>query len=117
MLKVILARLHQGHRTMPYPDGPAPAMPERFRGRPVFDATKCPDGCTACADACPTEAIRINGVPRLDVGRCLFCTDCLNACPTGAVQYSNDYRLSVRQRDDLVIDSEKQLKLAAALDA
>ncbi|HEV8605471.1 MAG TPA: NADH-quinone oxidoreductase subunit NuoB [Tepidisphaeraceae bacterium] len=116
MLKVILARLQQGHRTMKYPAGPPPAMPERFRGLPIFDAEKCPDGCSVCADACPTEAIRINGKPRLDVGRCLFCTDCLQACPTGAIEYSSDYRLAVRQHSDLVIDPEQQLRLATALD-
>jgi Ni,Fe-hydrogenase III small subunit/NAD-dependent dihydropyrimidine dehydrogenase PreA subunit len=116
MLKVILARLQQGHRTMAYPAGPPPAMPERFRGLPIFDASKCPDGCSACADACPTDAIRINGKPRLDVGRCLFCTDCLQSCPTGAIEYSNDYRLAVRQRSDLVIDPDQQLRLATALD-
>src|SRR5437762_13787185 len=104
MFKVILARLRQGHRTMRYPDAPAPEMPERFRGRPVFDAAKCRNGCSACADVCPTDAIRINGKPRLDLGRCLFCTDCLDSCPTGAVKYSSDYRLAVRKRDDLVID-------------
>jgi len=117
MLDIILARLHQGHRTMPYPDGPPPQMPPRFRGRPVFDATKCPAGCSACADVCPTEAIRVNGQPRLDLGRCLFCTDCLNSCPTGAVSYSTDHRLAVRSRNDLVIEPAQELKLAAALDA
>ena len=116
MIKVILARLQQGHRTMEYPDAPPPAMPDRFRGRPVIDAAKCPEGCSVCADACPTEAIRINGKPRVDLGRCLFCSDCLQACPTDAVRYSTDHRLAVRQRADLIVDPEQQLRLAAALD-
>ncbi|HEY8748714.1 MAG TPA: 4Fe-4S dicluster domain-containing protein [Tepidisphaeraceae bacterium] len=116
MLKMILARLYQGHRTMRYPDAPPPKMPARFRGRPVFDASKCPEGCNECADACPTQAIRINGKPEVDLGRCLFCTDCLEACPTGAVRYSKDYRLAVRQRDDLIVDPQRELQLAAALD-
>jgi Ni,Fe-hydrogenase III small subunit/Pyruvate/2-oxoacid:ferredoxin oxidoreductase delta subunit len=116
MLKVILARLHQGHRTMRYPAGPVPEMPQHFRGRPVFDAEKCPDECTVCAEACPTQAIRIDGEPRIDLGRCLFCTDCLDSCPAGAVRYSKDYRLAVRQRSDLVIDPGQELRLAAALD-
>lgn len=115
MLDILLARLHQGHRTMRYPDGPPPPMPDRFRGRPVFDADKCPDGCSACAQACPTQAITVNGKPRLDLGRCLFCTDCLEACPEGAIHYSKDYRLAVRQREELIIDPEKELELASAL--
>jgi len=116
MLNILLARLHQGHRTMRYPDGPPPAMPPRFRGRPVFDADKCRDACRACADACPTQAITVTDKPRLDLGRCLFCTDCLDACPEGAVRYSTDYRLSVRRREDLIVDPKKELELATALD-
>jgi Ni,Fe-hydrogenase III small subunit/formate hydrogenlyase subunit 6/NADH:ubiquinone oxidoreductase subunit I len=117
MLKVILARLQQGHRTITYPDGPPPVMPDRFRGRPTIDAAKCPDGCRACTEACPTGAVTVTDIARIDLGRCLFCTDCVNACPEQAIAYSHDYRLAVRQRQDLVIAQDRQLvNLAAALD-
>ena len=116
MLNVIRARLQQGHRTMQFPAGPPPELPGRLRGRPVFDSGKCPDGCGICADVCPTEAIQITDAPQVDLGRCLFCTDCLNACPTGAVRYSRDYRLAVRQRQDLAIDPQREIQLATALD-
>lgn len=52
---------------------------------------------------------------RLDLGRCLFCTDCVQACPEGAIRYSQEYRLAVRNREDLVYDG-RTLKLAQALD-
>lgn len=118
MLKVILARLQQGHRTMRYPSVQPPEMPDRFRGRPTIDAAQCPDGCRACAEACPTDAITVTDKARIDLGRCLFCTDCVNACPQQAIAYSNDYRLAVRRRQDLVIAEDQQvLNLAAALDA
>ncbi len=117
MYKVILARLQQGHRTMAYPAGPAPEMPDRFRGRPAIDAAKCPEGCRACAEACPTGAITLTDKARLDLGKCLFCADCASACPQQAIAYSDDYRLAVRRREDLVIDQDRQvLTLAAALD-
>lgn len=118
MLKLALARRQQGHHTMQFPGGPAPEMPDRYRGRPRIDAAKCPEGCHACAEACPTGAIALTDKARIDLGKCLFCTDCVNACPEQAIAYTSDYRLAVRQRHDLVMEQDQQaLKLAAALDA
>jgi Ni,Fe-hydrogenase III small subunit/NAD-dependent dihydropyrimidine dehydrogenase PreA subunit len=114
MLQVLLARLKQGHRTVRYPEQ-VPPLPDRFRGLPVIDASRCKDGCRACAEACPTDAITIDSAGlRLDLGRCLFCTDCVEACPDGAIQYSQDHRMAVRKREDLVYDG-RALKLAEAL--
>jgi len=115
MFEVIRARVRQGYRTMAYPDGPAPPLPDRFRGRPSIDAAKCRDGCTTCADACPTNAIDLRGEPTLDLGRCLFCTDCASACPEGALAYGSDHRLAVRKREHLRTRSGRELELAAAL--
>ena len=115
MIDLIRARIRQGYRTMAYPHGPPPALPEHFRGRPSIDASKCPDGCSRCADACPTQAIDVRDGIRIDLGRCIFCTDCARACPEDALQYSQDYRLAVRQRADLVVAAEGELELAAAL--
>jgi Ni,Fe-hydrogenase III small subunit/ferredoxin len=103
MLSIALARWKQGHRTVRYP-GQEPALPDRFRGLPVVDAARCPDGCRQCADACPTDAIDAStGVPHLDLGRCLFCADCVTACPEGAIAFTQDYRMATRSRDDLVL--------------
>ncbi len=115
MLRVLLERYRQGHRTSRYPLE-LPVLPDRFRGRPVLDAGKCPEGCRACAEACPTEAI-VTGPNSLqiDLGRCLFCTDCVAACPEGAIRYSTEYRLATRTRPDLVVRGDT-MKLAAALD-
>src|SRR5207245_77980 len=115
MLRVALARLKQGHRTIPYP-AQVPALPDRFRGLPLVDTSKCPDGCRSCAEACPTEAITIGGDGfRLDLGRCLFCTECSQACPEGAIRYSQEYRLAARRREHLVFNG-RTLKLAEAFD-
>src|SRR4051794_40326406 len=116
MLQVSLARLKQGHRTSPYP-AQEPTLPDRFRGLPVVDAGRCPDGCRDCADACPTGAIAIDVKSvHLDLGRCLFCTDCTEACPEGAIRYTTEYRLATRTRDDLVLRGQ-ELRRAQALDA
>ena len=121
MIKAIIARLEQGHRTMAFPNAPPPAMPDRYRGRPVIDASKCPAGCRQCAEACPTDAIAMSKNMSIDLGKCLFCTDCLDACPADAITYSRDYRLAVLERNDLVVeqtkDQQEQIyKLAVALE-
>ena len=106
MLEILLARLKQGHRTLPYP-AVEPTLPDRFRGLPIVDSSQCAVGCHDCAEACPTSAISINdtGV-RLDLGRCLFCSDCTQACPEGSIRYTQEYRLATRRRADLVLQGE-----------
>jgi Ni,Fe-hydrogenase III small subunit len=101
MLKILLARARQGHRTSRFPDEP-PSLPDRFRGRPALDPSRCADGCRACAEACPTDAIT-PGQLTLDLGRCLFCTECVSACPQGAIRHTTSYALAARGRDELVV--------------
>ena len=117
MIKALRARMRQGHRTVAYPAGPAPALPERFRGHPAIAAERCADGCAQCAEVCPTDAIRLEPRPAIDLGRCLFCAECAAACPGGALAYGGDYRLAARRREDLVVRQDEGVRLAAALDA
>jgi Ni,Fe-hydrogenase III small subunit/NAD-dependent dihydropyrimidine dehydrogenase PreA subunit len=117
MIKLLRARLHQRHRTIPFPDGPAPELPERFRGHPVFAAGGCADGCKECAEVCPTAAITLEPALEVDLGKCLFCGDCAAACPTGALTYGRDYRLAARGRADLLVHENETVRLATALDA
>jgi len=84
-MSILRTRLEQGHRTMKYPDGPPPPLPDRFRGRPMLDTTRCPEGCAACVEACPTGALTAATFPQVDLGKCLFCSDCEKACPVGAI--------------------------------
>jgi len=115
MLKALLARAHQGYRTVGFPNRP-PVLPDRLRGRPQIDSVKCPDGCHICADVCPTDAIAVSekGV-QLDLGRCLFCPECERACPEGAIRFTMEHRLATSSRDALVL-GEKEFQLAKALD-
>ncbi|MBI4239072.1 MAG: NADH-quinone oxidoreductase subunit NuoB [Deltaproteobacteria bacterium] len=105
-------RWQQGHRTQAFP--PAQPLPERFRGRPTIDAGRCAAGCTACRDACPTEAITLAPLT-FDLGRCTFCPACAEACPSGAIAWTPDYRLATRTREGLLL-RDAALPLATALD-
>lgn len=117
MLDLLKARLQQKHRTLAYPDGPLPPLPERFRGLPVLEAGACASGCGACEEVCPTEAVTVAPRLRMDLGRCLFCGLCSDACPTGAVSFSRDVRMAVRQREQLWLEEDRTLELARELEA
>ncbi|MBI5245901.1 MAG: NADH-quinone oxidoreductase subunit NuoB [Elusimicrobia bacterium] len=116
MWKIVKTRIGQGHRTADYPNGPS-GLPERFRGRPAVSSAPCAQGCAACAESCPTQAISIGDVTgvRLDLGKCLFCTECVAACPEKIISYTTDHRLAARTREELVLTGP-EIALARALD-
>jgi Ni,Fe-hydrogenase III small subunit/ferredoxin len=115
VLKALRERLRQGHRTFPFPER-SPELPERFRGLPAIDASRCPSGCRDCEEACPTRALTVGDAgPAIDLGRCLFCAECVMACPEGALSHTGEYRMAVRRREDLLLHGQT-LSLARALD-
>lgn len=114
MLRALKERLGiQGHRTMAYPDGPV-VLPERFRGYPTLQRDLlCDLDGTACVAACPFGALSCseNGLA-LDMGKCLFCADCpASSC----VGFGNDHRLAVSRREDLLVQTNGEHKLAQPL--
>lgn len=117
MSSILLTRLRQGKRTLPFPAA-EPVLPDRFRGLPSIDRSRCRSGCIECADACPTEAISIDsGTVRLDLGRCTFCPECSSACPEQAIHFTSEYRLATGGRSDLVLEPGKGIELAQRLAA
>lgn len=116
MFDILRARLHQGRRTIDYPKG-EPVLPDRFRGRPVLDESKCTSDCRVCLDVCPSGAVKRDKAGlQIDLGRCLFCGECEEACPKKSVTFTREHRLSVRKRDDLIVGSGQTPVAAAALD-
>ncbi len=108
MLDVLRTRWQQGYRTMKYPHGPAPALPERFAGRPVIEQGRCPGDCQRCVAACPFGAIQFEGEGSsrslcLDMGKCLFCRACEKACPQAAIRFTQEHRLAAARRQDLIV--------------
>jgi hydrogenase-4 component H len=106
MVNLIRRGVRSGVVMTTYPAVPEPAPPA-FRGQVLLRTERC-TGDGACARDCPSEAIIVTGKPdggwtwQLDDARCIFCGLCAEVCPTSAILMSNEFELSVRNRDDLV---------------
>jgi Ni,Fe-hydrogenase III small subunit/Pyruvate/2-oxoacid:ferredoxin oxidoreductase delta subunit len=103
VIRLLKTRFEQGLRTVEFPGGEQ-KLPQRFRGRPELHAERCRDGCRACAEVCPTQAISVEPL-KLDLGKCLFCAACAEACPEGAIDFTaGHFEQSFRKREDLILD-------------
>ena len=119
ILDTITRRMRHGCRTMEYPDGPPPALPDRHGGALRVDPARCVEGCAACVPVCTTRAIARSpgGQVVLDLGRCLFCSACVEECPTHAITHTGDHRIAATRRNDLLLgESGPEVRLAIALD-
>jgi Ni,Fe-hydrogenase III small subunit len=90
MWKALRVRASQGRQFI---ENLRDARPAGFRGRPVIASKACAEGCTACRDVCPTNAISLDPV-RLDLGACVFCNECTLACPAGKFDFTTDPRMA-----------------------
>ena len=119
MIGILLDRLRLGRQTIAFPRGPA-RLPARFHGRPALHPERCREGCAACVEVCPTEAVALGRPPgqplALDLGACLFCARCQEACPEGAIDFTGDHRLSARTREELRLEGDEAVRVRA-LDA
>lgn len=104
MIRALIARFQQKHRTVKFP-AIEPILPARFRGTPVIDRSKCISGCDKCSSVCPTKAIQPKQAD-VDLGKCIFCLECSQKCPAGAVSNTRNYRLAGSNRESLVVNSE-----------
>jgi Ni,Fe-hydrogenase III small subunit/formate hydrogenlyase subunit 6/NADH:ubiquinone oxidoreductase subunit I len=114
MLDLLRTRLTQGTRTSGFP-AEDPEFPERFRGRPAFDAARCGNGCRECAGSAPSDLIHLGPTPMRDVGACLCSPEEAAACPEGAVNFTRDFRMASSTRKGLS-STTGEVELARALD-
>jgi len=71
----------------------ATAVPRQTEGRrPASPATRRPriavvdkDRCAGCIEACPDEAISVNGIAAVDPRVCTGCGSCVPECPNQAL--------------------------------
>jgi len=118
MIDILLTRFRQGHRTIGWPDRPAPELPDRYRGRPVLAPDANAADAARAAAVCPTGAFcsgsGADAKPSLDLGRCLFCGKCATTAPK-TVSFSREFRMAATRREDLNLGGGSEVKLAAAL--
>ncbi|MBN1398838.1 MAG: NADH:ubiquinone oxidoreductase [Bacteroidetes bacterium] len=77
-----------------------------FRGLPELHQEKCPDGCSKCADVCPTGAVQVSPL-RIDIGLCVFCPECEKVCTEKAIHFTDDYHITCNKRDQLIITGKQ----------
>jgi Ni,Fe-hydrogenase III small subunit/formate hydrogenlyase subunit 6/NADH:ubiquinone oxidoreductase subunit I len=116
MFDYLRVRFQQGTRTSAFPAGGA-EFPDRFRGRPVRDPTKCDGTCPGCVRGMPSELLT-RGTGRaveLDVGACLFAPEEASTCAHGALDFTPEHRMATRTRSALV-SQDGEIELATALE-
>lgn len=117
--------------TLEYPEK-RPTLPPRYRGAPTLvkdpeNRVKCVS-CQLCEFVCPPKAIRITPgeiaasephahiekAPsefKIDMLRCIYCGMCEEVCPEEAIFLKDVFSLNGLNREELVFDKEKLLKL------
>jgi len=102
MLRMLLARLRQGRRTLAFPPAANP-LPARFRGRPVLEGARCRAVMPPCGAerTSGTLAHAPGALPIVDLGASLFAPEEAAACPERALRFGPDYAMATRTREAL----------------
>lgn len=104
MFRSLRVRLSQGRQ---YIGDLREASPQGFRGLPQIADIACAEGCSACVDVCPTDAIASLDPVQIDLGRCVFCDDCVAVCPVKKLSFSAYCHTGSAVREDLLVSLER----------
>jgi Ni,Fe-hydrogenase III small subunit len=99
MLTILKNRWEQGCQTSRYPKE-AVQLPSCYRGRPEIHPEASLEVATACAAACPQDAIDAAG-RCIDLGRCIFCGTCERVSGGHFVTFTRDFALAVADKRHL----------------
>ena len=108
MLKLITYIMKNGIATVAEP---CPPLESDAEGMPMLTEQPCGNGCNACAEVCPTDAIGVTGENggkvTLDLGACIGCQLCIDVCPTGTITNNRSTKIAKRRRSDLVLSNKQ----------
>ena len=95
--------------TLEYPEK-RPSIPERFRGKHVWNGQKC-IACKMCERVCPANSIHIsknetNIKFNLELAKCIFCGNCQYYCPQKAIKLTEEFELATSNKQDLNLNLE-----------
>jgi 4Fe-4S ferredoxin len=81
------------------------------QGIATFSPERCPKGCYACTEICPSGALHLeNGQVKLDEAYCMFCGACQNVCPVDkALEIRPEKIRHYPVRSRLWVDTEGKL--------
>lgn len=77
-----------------------------FRGKHVFHKDKC-IGCGLCEENCHSNCIKVDKEKKrikIRLDTCTFCGLCRDVCPVSAIEFSDEYELSTKDKDDLMVE-------------
>ncbi|WP_136806896.1 NuoI/complex I 23 kDa subunit family protein [Desulfosediminicola flagellatus] len=101
-------------------------MPDRYRGH--VELIENEEGkpncivCMACARACPSDCISLNGEKPegskkkvltsyvLDFTRCSLCGSCVESCNFNALEFSKEYNLASTRKEDFIFNLLQRLE-------
>lgn len=97
--------------------------PERFRGKLVWDLSKC-SGCQLCVKDCPAEALELitidraskRFVLRFHADRCTYCAQCVVNCRLKCLELSHDeWELAALNKEPFTVHYGREEDIAPLL--